>query len=79
MGVNLIWILSHYRSWATIFILGFGNFAALDFQSRCMAAQTPRMARYACFIASAFTLLIGIPFSYLGAVTRYEFDISKRI
>jgi Na+/proline symporter len=59
------------RNWATIFILGFGNFAALDFQSRCMAAKSPKTARYACFIASAFTLLIGIPFSYLGAITRY--------
>ena len=30
-----------FWNWATIFILGFGNLAALDFQARCMAARSP--------------------------------------
>ena len=57
-------------SWCTIFILGVGNLAALDFQSRCMAAISPKAARYGCFIACAVTILIGIPFAYLGSITR---------
>lgn len=43
---------------------------ALDFQVRCMAAKTPNTARYGCFIGGAFTFFIGIPFAYLGAITR---------
>lgn len=35
-----------YWNWATIFILGFGNLAALDFQARCMAAKTPSIATW---------------------------------
>ena len=34
-----------FFNWATIFVLGFGNLAALDFQARCMAAKTPLQAR----------------------------------
>ena len=60
------------RSWSTIFILGFGNLAALDFQSRCMAGKTPSTARWGCLIAAIVTLVIGIPFAYLGSMTRYE-------
>ena len=59
-----------YWNWATIFILGFGNLGALDFQVRCMAAKTPNTARYGCFIGGCFTFFIGIPFAYLGAITR---------
>jgi Na+/proline symporter len=59
-----------FWSWCTIFILGFGNLAALDFQSRCMAAISPNAARWGCFFAAAVTLLIGIPFAYLGAISR---------
>lgn len=59
-----------FWNWATLFILGVGNLGALDFQARCMASKTPTTARIGCFIAGAFTLLLGIPFSYLGALTR---------
>jgi hypothetical protein len=59
-----------FWSWCTIFILGFGNLGALDFQSRCMAAINPNAARWGCFIAAAVTIFIGIPFAYLGAITR---------
>jgi Na+/proline symporter len=57
-------------NWATIFILGFGNLAALDFQARTMASKTPRIATIGCIIAGFLTFFVGIPFSYLGAITR---------
>ena len=60
-----------FWNWATIFILGFGNLAALDFQARCMAAKTPSIATWGCFIGGAFTFFVGIPFASLGAITRY--------
>ncbi|KAL3913163.1 MAG: hypothetical protein SGILL_006598 [Bacillariaceae sp.] len=56
--------------WATIFVLGLGNLAALDFQARCMAAKTPSIATWGCFIGGLFTFFVGIPFSYMGAITR---------
>ena len=59
-----------FWNWATIIILGFGNLAALDFQVRCMAAINPRTATLGCLIGGCFTFFIGIPFSYLGAITR---------
>jgi Na+/proline symporter len=59
-----------FWNWATIFILGFGNLAALDFQARCLAAKTPRTATLGCLIGGCFTFLVGIPFAYLGAITR---------
>lgn len=59
-----------FWNWATVFVLGFGNLAALDFQARCMASKTPRVARLGCIIGGLFTFLIGIPFAYLGAITR---------
>ena len=60
-----------FWNWATIFVLGFGNLAALDFQVRCMAAKTPRIATLGCLIGGCFTFFIGIPFAYLGAIVRY--------
>jgi Na+/proline symporter len=57
-------------NWATIFVLGFGNLAALDFQARCMASKTPRIATIGCLLAGMLTFLVGIPFSYMGAITR---------
>lgn len=59
-------------NWATIIILGLGNLAALDFQNRCMASKTPSVARVGCIIAGCATLFVGIPFAYLGAITRYD-------
>jgi Na+/proline symporter len=44
--------------------------AALDFQARCMASKTPRVARLGCLIAGLFTIFIGIPFAYMGAIIR---------
>ena len=57
-------------NWATIFVLGFGNIAALDFQARCMASKTPRTAKIGCLLAGCLTFFVGIPFGYLGAITR---------
>lgn len=59
-----------FFNWATIFILGFGNLGALDFQARCMASKTPRVATIGCFCAGIATFIVGIPFAYLGAITR---------
>jgi|AntRauTorckE5430_2_1112549.scaffolds.fasta_scaffold05229_2 Na+/proline symporter len=56
--------------WATIFVLGFGNIAALDFQARCMASRTPKIATIGCLLAGCLTFAVGIPFAYLGAITR---------
>eukprot|EP00804_Cyclotella_cryptica_P024232 CCRYP_013270-RA/>CCRYP_013270-RA protein AED:0.19 eAED:0.18 QI:0/0/0/0.88/1/1/9/0/664 len=57
-------------NWATIFVLGFGNLAALDFQARCMASKTPKVATVSCLIAGCLTFAVGIPYGYLGAITR---------
>jgi len=57
-------------NWATIFVLGFGNLAALDFQARCMASKTATIATVGCIIAGLLTFAVGVPFSYLGAITR---------
>jgi len=42
------------------------------YQVRCMAAINPRTATLGCLIGGCFTFFIGIPFSYLGAITRYD-------
>ena len=62
-----------FFNWATIFILGFGNLGALDFQARCMASKTPRVATIGCFCAGIATFIVGIPFAYLGAITRVHY------
>lgn len=59
-----------FWNWATIFILGFGNLAALDFQARCLAAKTPNIAMWGCLLGGCFTFFTGIPFAYLGSITR---------
>jgi len=67
-----------YWNWATIFILAFGNLAALDFQARCMASKDPWTARWGCIIGGCVTFLIGIPYAALGSITRYVGAISCR-
>jgi hypothetical protein len=57
-------------NWATILILGLGNLAALDFQVRCMASNSPQTAVRGCLIGGFVTVLIGVPFTYLGSITR---------
>ncbi len=53
-------------NWASIIALGFGNMVAIDFMARIFAAESPETAQRACFIASAGTLIIGIPFSIIA-------------
>lgn len=62
---NAIW-----WNWCTLIVLALGNLAALDFQVRCMAAITPRAATLGCIIGGCFTFFVGIPFSFLGGITR---------
>ena len=57
-------------NWATVFVLGFGNLGALDFQVRSMSARNSRDATIANLIAGCLTFLVGIPFSFLGSITR---------
>ncbi|CAM9258817.1 unnamed protein product [Ectocarpus sp. 12 AP-2014] len=60
-------------NWATIFVLGFGNLAALDFQARCMAAKSPNIATMGNFIAAGLTFIVGITFSFMGGYTRLNY------
>ncbi|MEM6521459.1 MAG: sodium:solute symporter family protein, partial [Cyanobacteria bacterium P01_C01_bin.70] len=56
-------------NWASIIALGFGNMVAIDFMARIFAAESPETARKACFVASAGTLIVGIPFSIIALGT----------
>ncbi|MBD1916592.1 MULTISPECIES: sodium:solute symporter [Cyanophyceae] len=53
-------------NWASLIALGFGNMVAIDFMARIFAADSPETAQKACFVASAGTLAIGIPFSIIA-------------
>lgn len=53
-------------NWASLLALGFGNMVAIDFMARIFAAQSPETARRACYVASAGTLIVGIPFSVIA-------------
>jgi len=53
-------------NWATLLALGLGNIAAIDFMARIFAADSPETAQRACFIGSAGTLIIGVPFSLIA-------------
>ncbi|MGB3310818.1 MAG: sodium:solute symporter family protein [Nodosilinea sp.] len=53
-------------NWASIIALGFGNMVAIDFMARIFAAESPETAQRACLIASAGTLIVGIPFSVIA-------------
>lgn len=55
-----------YVNWATLLALGLGDIVAIDFMARIFAAKTPQVAQRACFIGSAGTALIGIPFSMIA-------------
>ena len=55
-----------YVNLATIVALGLGDIVAIDFMERVFAAESPETARKACFIGSAGTLIIGVPFSIVA-------------
>ncbi|MEB3358603.1 MAG: sodium:solute symporter family protein [Synechococcales bacterium] len=53
-------------NWATILALGLGDIVAIDFMARVFAADSPETAQRACFIGSAGTIIIGVPFSIVA-------------
>jgi Na+/proline symporter len=55
-----------YINLATIVALGLGDIVAIDFMERVFAAENPETAQKACFIGSAGTLIIGVPFSIVA-------------
>lgn len=55
-----------YINLATIVALGLGDIVAIDFMERVFAADSPETAQKACFIGSAGTLIIGVPFSIVA-------------
>jgi hypothetical protein len=57
-------------NWATLIVLTFGNLGALDFQARCMAAKSAKIATMGCLIAGALCIILGVPFAYLGSIAR---------
>ena len=38
-----------------------------------MASKTPKIATIGCAIAGCLTFVVGIPFAYLGAITRVHY------
>ncbi|QQE65818.1 sodium:solute symporter [Leptolyngbya sp. BL0902] len=61
-------------NWASLIALGFGNMVAIDFMARIFAADSPQTAQRACFIASAGTLIIGLPFSLIALTAGSIFE-----
>ena len=53
-------------NWAAIAALGLGDIIALDFMERVFASRTPEIARRGCYIGATFTIIAGIPLSFLG-------------
>ena len=53
-------------NWATLLALGLGDIVAIDFMARVFAADSPETAQRACFIGSAGTIVIGVPFSLIA-------------
>lgn len=55
-----------YVNWATVFALGLGDIVAIDFMARIFAADSPKTAQRACFMAALGTCVIGLPFSLIA-------------
>lgn len=49
------------------------SYESKSFQARCMASKTPKIATIGCAIAGCLTFVVGIPFAYLGAITRVHY------
>jgi Na+/proline symporter len=56
-------------NWATLLALGLGDIVAIDFMARIFASESPETAQRACFIGSAGTVIIGVPFSIMALST----------
>ncbi len=53
-------------NWATLLALGLGDIVAIDFMARVFAADSPETAQKACFIGSAGTVVVGVPFALIA-------------
>jgi SSS family solute:Na+ symporter len=53
-------------NWATLISLGIGDLVAIDFMQRIFGAKSPEVARRACFLGSAGTLVIGTVFALVA-------------
>ncbi|MGP1385570.1 MAG: sodium:solute symporter family protein [Thainema sp.] len=61
-------------NWASILALGLGNMVAIDFMARIFAADSPETAQKACYVASAGTLIVGLPFSVIALSANSIFE-----
>jgi len=59
-----------FFNWVTIFVLGFGNLAALDFQARVFSAKTPMTAVGGCLLGGVISWIIGCTFSHVSGAAR---------
>jgi len=57
-------------NWVTIFVLGFGNLAALDFQARVMSAKGPSTAKIGCILGGVISIVVGVLFSFTSGAAR---------
>jgi SSS family solute:Na+ symporter len=53
-------------NWATLVALGIGDLVAIDFMQRIFGARSPEVARRACFLGAAGTLVIGTVFAVVA-------------
>ncbi|HET9871133.1 MAG TPA: sodium:solute symporter family protein [Propionibacteriaceae bacterium] len=53
-------------NWATLVALGIGDLVAIDFMQRIFGAKSPEVARRACFLGAAGTLLVGTAFALVA-------------
>ena len=59
-----------FFNWVTIFVLGFGNLAALDFQARVFSAKGPKTAVVGCILGGIISWIIGMLFSNVSGAAR---------
>ncbi len=59
-----------FFNWVTIFVLGFGNLAALDFQARVFSAKSPMTAVAGCIMGGIISWVVGCTFSHCSGAVR---------
>lgn len=57
-------------NWSQLIVLAFGNMGALDFQARCMASKSARIATVGCVVSGILCIAVGVPFTFLGSIAR---------
>ena len=60
-----------FFNWVTIFVLGFGNLAALDFQARVFSAKGRELAVAGCIMGGIISWIIGMLSERLGRGALY--------